>query len=46
MAKAKLIPVIDHSRKLVAGHTLGESADTALALHAWEKALSTLKRLA
>ena len=46
LAKAQLIPIIDHTSKLVAGHALGESADTDLALKAWEKARSALKRLA
>lgn len=46
MAKAQLIPIIDHRSKLVLGHKIGESANTQLALGAWKKAWSTLKRLA
>ena len=46
MAKAQLIPIIDHRSKLVVGHEIGESANTELALGAWKKARSTLKRLA
>ena len=34
LAKAHLMLIIDHSSKLVAGHALGESADTDLALQA------------
>jgi len=45
LAKAQLMPIIDHSSKLVAGHALGESADTDLALQAWRRATATLKRL-
>jgi putative transposase len=45
LAKAQLMPIIDHSSKLVAGHALGESADTELALQAWRRATATLKRL-
>lgn len=44
-AKAQLIPIIDHSSKLVTGHALGESADTDLALQAWKQTKTTLKRL-
>lgn len=42
--KAQLMPIIDHQSKMVVGHALGESADTELALIAWRKAKSTLKR--
>ena len=45
LSKAHLMPIIDHSSKLVAGHALGESADTDLALQAWRRATETLKRL-
>ncbi len=45
LTKAQLMPIIDHSSKLVAGHALGESADTELALQAWRRATATLKRL-
>ncbi len=43
-AKAQLMPIIDHCSKFVAGHALGESADTDLALQAWRQAKTTLKR--
>jgi len=46
MAKAQLIPIIDHRSKLVLGHEIGDSANTQLALGAWKKTRSTLKRLA
>lgn len=45
LAKAQLMPIIDHRSKLVAGHALGESADTELALRAWRRAKATLRRL-
>ncbi len=45
LAKAQLMPIIDHRSKLAAGHALGESADTELALQAWRQATTTLKRL-
>jgi putative transposase len=44
LAKAQLMPIIDHRSKLVAGHALGEGADTDLALRAWRRAKATLKR--
>lgn len=44
-AKAQLMPIIDHKSKVVAGHALGPSDNTDLALEAWEKAKRTLKRL-
>lgn len=43
-AKAQLMPIIDHCSKFVAGHALGESADTELALKAWKRAKSMLRR--
>ncbi len=45
LAKAYLMPIIDHSSKLVAGHALGESANTDLALQAWKQTKTTLKKL-
>lgn len=42
--KTQLMPIIDHQSKMTVGHALGESADTELALKAWRKAKSTLKR--
>lgn len=44
-AKAQLMPIIDHTSKLAVGHALGESADTELALKAWNRAREMLKRL-
>jgi len=43
--KAQLMPIIDHTSKLVVGHALGESADTELALKAWSRAREMFKRL-
>lgn len=43
--KAQLMAIIDHRSKLVVGHALEESANTELALEAWNKAKHTLKRL-
>ena len=43
--KAQWMPIIDHSSKVIVGHALGESADTKLAMEAWEKAKFMLKRL-
>jgi len=43
-AKAQLMPIIDHSSKLVAGHALGKSANTDLAIQAWKKMKTTLKK--
>ena len=42
--KAKLMPILDHASKLVLGHAVSETADTELALAAWERAKATLKR--
>lgn len=36
--KAYLMPIVDHTSKLVYGWAVGESANTKLALTAWEKA--------
>jgi putative transposase len=36
--KAYLMPIIDHTSKLVYGWAVGERANTALALEAWERA--------
>ncbi len=43
--KAQWMPIIDHGSKIIVGHALGECADTELALEAWAKAKSMLKRL-
>ncbi|MDH7514044.1 MAG: IS3 family transposase [Clostridiales bacterium] len=43
-AKAQLMPIIDHSSKLVVGHALGETDNTELALEAWRSAKKTLQR--
>ncbi len=43
-AKAQLMPFVDHSSKLVLGHALGEADNTELALDAWRKAKTTLRR--
>ena len=42
--KAKLMPIIDHRSRLVVGYAVSETADTELALAAWEKANVSLKR--
>ena len=42
--KAQLMPIFDHSRKLVVGHALGYADNTELALEAWRSAKKTLKR--
>lgn len=44
-AKAQMMPIVDHKSKLVAGHALGPSANTELALKAWKKAKKTFLRL-
>jgi putative transposase len=41
--KAYLIPVIDHTSKLVLGWAVGERTVTTLALQAWERARQTLE---
>ncbi len=43
--KANWMPIIDHCSKVIVGHALGECADTELALEAWAKAKSMLKKL-
>jgi len=43
--KAKLMPIIDHRSKRAVGYAVPERADTELALAAWEKAKTTLKRI-
>jgi putative transposase len=43
--KAQWMPIIDHSSKLIVKHALNESANTELAMEAWEKAKSMLKKL-
>jgi len=45
LVKAQLMAIIDHRSKLAAGHALGESANTDLALQVWRRAKATLKRL-
>jgi putative transposase len=40
--KAYLIPILDHTSKLVLGWAVGERAVTALALQAWEQAMQIL----
>ena len=42
--KAKLIPIIDHTTKLVLGWAVGEHAVTQLALAAWKRASRSLQR--
>jgi putative transposase len=41
--KAYLIPVLDHTSKLVLGWAVGERTVTTLALQAWERARQTLE---
>jgi hypothetical protein len=43
-AKAQLMPIIDHSSKLVVGHALGDADNTELALESWRSAKKTLQR--
>jgi putative transposase len=43
--KAHLIPIIGHASKMAFGWAVGESADTGLALQAWERAKSTFRQL-
>ena len=45
MAKARLMPILDHKSKLVVGHALGEHADTELALNAWTACMEILLNL-
>jgi len=43
--KAYLMPIIGHASKMVYGWALGESADSVLAIEAWNMAKKTFKRL-
>lgn len=43
--KGYLIPIIGHVSKMVYGWAVGETADTILALKAWQRARGTLRRL-
>jgi transposase InsO family protein len=43
-AKAYLMPIIDHTSKLVYGWAVGEQANTELALQAWQRAKQTFRR--
>lgn len=43
--RAQLMPIVDHTSKLVAGHALGPSANTDLAFKAWERAKKRLDDL-
>lgn len=43
--KAVLMPIIGHTIKMAFGWAVGESADTGLALQAWERAKETLQGL-
>ena len=42
--KAQLMPMVDHTGKLVVGWALGPAANTRLALEAWDRASATLQR--
>jgi putative transposase len=44
-SKAFLIPILDHTTKLVLGAAVGPRAITALALQAWKAAVRRLRRL-
>jgi transposase InsO family protein len=44
--KAQLLPIVDHKSKLVLGWAVGERAVTSLALNAWKKAKTVLRRFA
>jgi transposase InsO family protein len=44
--KAFLMPIVGHTSKMAFGWSVGESADTTLALRAWERAKDTFRRLA
>jgi putative transposase len=44
--KASLMPIIGHTSKMAFGWAVGESADTVLALQAWERAKETFQWLA
>lgn len=43
--KAFLMPIIGHTSKMAYGWSVGERADTTLALRAWEQAKDTFRRL-
>lgn len=43
--KAQLMPLVDYQTKIVLGWALGESANTELALEAWDATKGTLKSL-
>ncbi len=43
--KAYLMPIIGHTCKIVYGWALGESADSVLAIEAWNMAKKTFERL-
>ncbi len=45
MAKAHLMPIVDHVSKLVVGHSMGENADTELALESWRACMEMLGKL-
>jgi putative transposase len=43
MARTWLMPIVDHTSKLVVGHAVGERADTELAVTAWAACTEMLK---
>ena len=43
-AKAEMMPLVDHTSKLVVAYSLGEADNPELALEAWRKAKKTLHR--
>jgi putative transposase len=43
-AKAYLMPIIDHTSKLVYGWALGKQANTEVAMRAWQQAKQTFRR--
>jgi transposase InsO family protein len=43
--KVILIPIIGHTSKMAFGWAVGESADTLLALQAWERAKNSFRQL-
>ncbi len=43
--KAILMPIIGHASKMAFGWAVGQSADTVLALQAWERAKETFQRM-
>lgn len=42
--KAYLMPIIDHTSKLIYGWAVGQQANTELALQAWQRAKQTFRR--